>query len=308
MLKKIRKNTFLNKIGRKFLVSCRTFFDKATLYCILRWQTSGTMNCNFNGRNFKLFNAGDDSLLNRFYYQLPYHEETDLSLFLLLAKKVKTIFDIGANTGTFSIMAALDNSNATIYSFEPFITNFTRMTKNIELNNVQNIKKQFLALGDVNGEIDMTVPDDDKVSDTSSINGEFTRNHNPIRNWRTQKVKIQRVDDFCNENNAHPNLIKCDVETYEMSVFKGMFKTLENDKPTIIFECFLDEERKVFFDKVLQDYKYYVYLILKDGLVYCNDGFQKNDKGLNYLITPVKPISNFIAYSELEKNTHLILN
>ena len=64
-------------------------------------------------------------------------------------------------------------------------------------------------------------------------------------------VDLTTLDELSAKIKKRINLIKCDVETYEMNVFKGAFDTLKNDKPTILFESFLDEERKIFFNNIL---------------------------------------------------------
>lgn len=97
------------------------------------------------------------------------------------------------------------------------------------------------------------------------------------------------------------NLIKCDVETFEMSVFKGAERVLEENKPTIIFECFLDDERKLFFNNILKKHNYYAYLILEQGVVYIQEGFINASYGINYLITPVKPSKTFLSYKSVKE-------
>ena len=71
---------------------------------------------------------------------------------------------------------------------------------------------------------------------------------------------------------------------------------MQNQRPTFFFECFLDEERKLFFDQILKDYGYYVYLIFESGVVYCSEGMIDAKLGLNYILTPVKPISTYISF------------
>ena len=118
--------------------------------------------------------------------------------------------------------------------------------------------------------------------------------------WESQVVPLTTLDSFALENKITIDLIKCDVETFEMSVFKGAERILTEDKPTILFECFLDDERKLFFNNVLRKHNYYVYLMLEQGVVYIQEGFVNASYGLNYLITPVKPTKTFINYQNIE--------
>ncbi|HEU0065138.1 MAG TPA: hypothetical protein VFQ58_08905, partial [Flavisolibacter sp.] len=73
----------------------------------------------------------------------------------------------------------------------------------------------------------------------------------------------------------------------------------KRDKPIILFESFLDEDRKAFFNNILTENEYYVYLILKDGIVRLDNGFNTNDSGLNYLISPKKSSETFTSFKNL---------
>jgi hypothetical protein len=92
-----------------------------------------------------------------------------------------------------------------------------------------------------------------------------------------------------------------------MAVFEGAQHILNKDRPTIIFECFLDEERKIFFNRLLQEYQYYVYLILENGIVYTPEGFVDSGYGLNYLITPKKPPSTYLSCKDSSMLVEVLL-
>jgi FkbM family methyltransferase len=277
---------------------------------IARWPTSGEIECIYDGQSFKMYNeCDDDNLINILYYNnLKYEEENDLKLFIKLAKHAKSIIDIGANTGGYSILSALSNPNAAIYAIEPYSPNYNRLNINLKLNNCTNVKPIQLALGENAGTIEFTVPEGNSISEVASVNGEFSKSMLPELKWKKEVVKLETVDNIkVNEKIARIDLIKCDVETYEMSVFRGMDEVLRVDKPTIIFECFLDPERQVFFNDILEKYHYYVYAILEEGIVHLNKGFERSTKGLNYLLSPVPPQNNFVNYKSIASNPEVIM-
>jgi FkbM family methyltransferase len=175
------------------------------------------------------------------------------------------------------------------------------MKIDLSLNSAQNVSVHEFAIGEYDGEILIAIPKNGSITDVSSVNVEFSRSIYPDIQWDHVLVKVKTLDNFASESKIHINLIKCDVESFEMSVFKGADKTLSQDKPTIIFECFLDEERKSFFNDILVKYNYYVYLILEQGVAYIKEGFINSSYGLNYLITPVKPTKTFISYLNNEE-------
>jgi len=101
-------------------------------------------------------------------------------------------------------------------------------------------------------------------------------------------------------------LIKCDVEGFEMSVFKGAENLLKNQSPVILFECFLNEERKYFFDEILKKFGYTVYLVMKEGIVR-DDSFNRTD-GLNYLLSPKRLETVFTEYRILEAHPDILFS
>lgn len=307
LLKKIRNNNIANSLLRNILKKSSTLSTEIHRFLINRWPPSGIIDCNFNEYNFKLYNKCDDGLPKYFFYNLPYQEKSDLKLFIELSKKSECIVDIGANTGLFSVLSSIANSNSRIYSIEPYRINAERMKVNLNLNYAKNVSVHELAIGDINGEIQLSIPENNSITDVSSINRNFSKKIYPYIKWSSQNVKIKTLDDFAIENKIQINLIKCDVETYEMPVFKGADRILRESKPTIIFECFLDDERKIFFNNILVKYNYYVYLILDQGVVHLPEGFTDYSIGLNYLITPIKPSQSFIRYNDVDRLCEALL-
>jgi methyltransferase, FkbM family len=308
MLKQLRKNQAVNKLVRNLIQNfgnrSETFYKKLSN----KWRTSGEINCNFESLEFKMYNECDDGLVGYFFYNnLEFPENQDLKLFRSLAKSSNVIIDIGANTGLFSILSSKANPGSKIYSIEPYLTNYNRLVKNIQLNNFQNIEPLNIALGEKVGSVNFSIPESGTISDVSSVNGEFSKHIYPNLKWKEIVVPLSTLDQLALKIGEKINLIKCDVETYEMNVFKGALNTLKNDKPTILFESFLDEERKIFFNNILQENGYHVYLVLKDGIVRLENGFNTNDTGLNYLISPKRSSETFIGFKRLDLNPQEVM-
>ena len=307
MLRKIRENELINKTVRYLIKKGGDSGNSIYKYVINKWPTAGIVPCKFDSIKFNLYNDCDDHLVNHFYYGTKYEEESDLKLFKGLAKASEIILDIGANTGLFSILSAISSPDSTIYAFEPYQTNYKRLQKNISLNSIKNIHTQEIAIADKDALITFNIPKNKKISCVSSAEQNFSKKIHPELEWEYIHVKAITLDSFAKQTiNKKINLIKCDVESFEMNVFKGAHSILETDKPTIIFECFLDEERKDFFNKILNTYSYYVYLILKEGIVVLENGFAYNN-GFNYLISPVKPSDSFIPYESLFKSPKKVM-
>ncbi len=307
MLRSIRRNKIINSIIRKILKGWKGISVNFLDAIINRWPTSGVIKCEFNQSTFLMYNQCDDGLTDIFYYNKKYQEVNDLKLFILLAQNSKTVIDIGANIGLFSILSSQNNNDTIIYAIEPYITNYKRLKVNLDLNKCSNVFAEQTAIGDINGYVEITVPEGDFVTDVSSINEDFSKNIYPSLNWKKQQVVLECLDTFKIRKQLTINLIKCDVESFEMNVFKGMKNILEVDKPTILLECFLDDEREIFFNNVLQEYNYYAYIVFADSIVYLNQGFKKNKVGLNYILSPVAPSSSFLWFDEIQSVPNKIL-
>lgn len=301
LLKRIRRNVFVNRLISRLIKFSSKNSKRFHSFLINRWPTSGITECEFENYNFKYYNACDDGLVNHFYYGVPFHESNDLKLFLILSKKAQTIVDIGANTGLFSVLAHKANPNAEIHSIEPYHTNAERLRKNLKINGSKNVAVHEIAIGELNGDLELSIPENENITDVSSANHEFSKSIYPEIRWKKKRVPSLTLDAFISAHNCKIDLIKCDVESFEMSVFKGAKQLLKEQKPTILFECFLDDERQLFFNSILKEYDYYLYVIMESGIVYMKEGFQQVSNGLNFIITAVKPENTYIPYSDEEK-------
>jgi FkbM family methyltransferase len=303
MLKTARKNTLINKALRNPLKKWLHFSKKMNANIQHKWRPSGIITCDFDGISFNMYSECDDGIVDYlFYHNAEYPESQDLRVFMSLAKASGVIIDIGANTGVYSILSSKVNPKAKIFSVEPYLSNFVRLEKNIKCNNLQNVEAVNIAIGENDGHINFFVPNNNAISDVSSVNGNFSKSIYPDIKWVETKIPINTLDLFSKRIAQRINLVKCDVESYEMSVFKGATEVLKTHKPTILFESFIDAERKAFFDQILSINQYYAYMVLRDGLVRLDNGLQANKSGLNFLISPIKSTENFLSHEQIEGN------
>jgi hypothetical protein len=60
----------------------------------------------------------------------------------------------------------------------------------------------------------------------------------PAAGWEEFKVPVQTLDDYAARNSLGAvHMIKCDVESHELEVFRGAEQILRRDLPALIFEC-----------------------------------------------------------------------
>lgn len=133
---------------------------------------------------------------------------------------VKTVLDIGANTGQFTGAIHAVLPDAVIYAFEPLADCHQLLEQRFaDEGNVQAI---HTALGDEDGE---TIFHRNAFSQSSSILS-LTHLHRQAFPWaaesETTRVPIRRLDSFLTELELQPSiLVKLDVQGYEDRVLRG---------------------------------------------------------------------------------------
>ena len=134
-----------------------------------------------------------------------------------LVKRKKIIFDIGANTGIYSLLSCAFNNKAKVYAFEPN-HNFVRAILNAKNKKKYNIKINNFALSNKNGFVHF---DGYQIKRQQNLN----------------KVKTIRLEDFIKNNKIKSvDLIKLDVELHEVQVVEGMGKYLKKYRPDFLIE------------------------------------------------------------------------
>lgn len=168
-------------------------------------------------------------------------------------KEGDVIVDIGANIGYYALQEArLAGDNGKVYAIEPVPGNVELLKKNIELNNYSNMKVFQLAVGDVNKTDYIYVSDCRNTA--SMIKTQASIDKVP--------VQVTTLDKFL-ENKPLPNLIRMDVEGYEVEIVKGMTKLLESNKPLkLIVELhplyYVTKEKREDFLETLKESRFQV--------------------------------------------------
>ena len=72
-------------------------------------------------------------------------------LWFRFAQRAAVVFDVGANVGLYSLLAAKANLRATIHAFEPTPAVVASFQQNVQLNDLENIALNPVAVGKTNG-------------------------------------------------------------------------------------------------------------------------------------------------------------
>ncbi len=147
-------------------------------------------------------------------------------------KDKKIIFwDIGANIGLYSIYAAIRHKNIEIVSFEPSTNNLRILSRNISINNLENIVKinQFALSDKANCHELMNESEfiEGYSMSTFSYNQDFEGNLLQAKNkYRLFGTSISNLIEQGILN--VPNYIKIDVDGIEHKILSGAKQVLNN--------------------------------------------------------------------------------
>ncbi len=163
-------------------------------------------------------------------------EKQSIGLWIKLCAKADVIFDIGANTGVYALIAECINPNAGVYAMEPVARVYKKLSENNQLNNYK-IKCFELAASNYSGKA--TIYD----TDTPHIYS-VTVNKNLLPNRKMSAIEINTItlDSFIEKEKINSvQLMKIDVETHEPELLEGFLINLKKNKPTMLIEVLSDE-------------------------------------------------------------------
>lgn len=170
------------------------------------------------------------------------YECKSLNIWRKLAQKSNVVFDIGANTGLYSLLAQVVSPESDIYGFEPVGKIYDKFVANCQINQYK-IKCEQLALSNQTGEVifyDLPVLN----NYSASLNKDFSDiHHAQLIDQRIElKVKAMTLKDYIESNKIDRiDLMKIDVETFEPQVLEGMDIYLEKFRPAMLIEILKDE-------------------------------------------------------------------
>jgi FkbM family methyltransferase len=150
--------------------------------------------------------------------------------FIKLAARKSCLFDAGAHVGLFSLIFCGLGPNKTAIAYEPSSQILPTLYEHVKLNNFQNrITVRPVAIGSHDGEASFSVEDSGFVQILSS----------PLSSGKTT-VPVKTIDSECQQLGLTPDLLKIDVEGFELEALRGAQRLLQSAKPDILLEVHLN--------------------------------------------------------------------
>lgn len=145
--------------------------------------------------------------------------------------KGSIFFDVGANVGIFSLLAAnIVGDSGHVYAFEPEPNNIDCFRKSLERNHTDNVTLLAFAVGDRDG----TMTFDRKGG---AFSGRLVARAGSADSSRKMKVEVHALDSLVSRSVcAPPTFCKIDVEGGEGDVLLGSKEVLQEHRPIMLVE------------------------------------------------------------------------
>ena len=137
------------------------------------------------------------------------------------------LYDVGANIGTVSVPIARQHPKARVFAFEAQEAIHRLLQRNVELNGLRNVETFAWALGERDGTIDFPAPALGSPTNFAAIGRD-------AEIAATVNVPIHRLDSL---DLPPPDLMKIDVEGYDLEVVQGGLGLIRQHRPVVFYEA-----------------------------------------------------------------------
>ena len=203
-------------------------------------------------------------------------EKESFKLWISLCKEAQYIFDVGANTGIYSLIAHSVNPQAQVCAFEPVERVFKKLEENIALNKFPTICVNK-ALSDADG---TAIIYDTGREHVLSVT--VNQNLTPNQQVKEVSIPITRLDTYFSQLPFERiDVMKIDVECHEPEVLKGMGSLLHTYRPSLLIEILNDTVAQQVHE-IVKDLSYLYFNINEEGGIRRVEKLEKSDY-FNYL-------------------------
>jgi FkbM family methyltransferase len=215
-------------LGRQALFGAPHFFLFLLYQKFWPFQSYGTFKASIKGQDKTIrFNVRNTQFHALYFSAFDAgYEPQATALMDLLASTDGVFYDIGSNWGWFSLtIASRSDFKGKVHAFEPFPSTYLDLANVINQAGIDDqVKCHNVALSDKSGQTFMRLPDHFQSGlasvDENASNGAKT-------------VQTATLDSLAFDP---PTLMKVDVESAEIKVFRGGAGFLAKHKPMILFE------------------------------------------------------------------------
>lgn len=240
--------------------------------------------------------AYGDHMGSRFFLQAylgrPYEDGCQRLISRLLEPGM-TFFDVGANQGLYTMIAARRvGGGGLVVAFEPVPSVMRRLERNVALNGYGNVRTEQVAVSTAEGSVDMHVCREgfESLSSLREPAGDVTVRREILR------VPLVSLDDYVERNRiGGVDLVKIDVEGGELDVLAGGSALWESRRPVVL--CEIEDRRTGTWNyrasriiEYLEDRRYRWFEVLADGTLRPKTPAEDHDLFANCAAVPEEKV------------------
>jgi len=165
-----------------------------------------------------------------YYYGAYELDELELMRALLSGRPRTVALDVGANVGHHTLYLA--SFCAEVHAFEPYAVVADSIHQKIRRNHLTHVHVHAVGLGEADQELDFFAP-----HGTNTGTGTFVAGHEALNNRHVGRLHVVRGDAYV-ATLALPavDLVKVDVEGFELATLRGLRDTLRRHRPIVMLE------------------------------------------------------------------------
>lgn len=246
------------------------------------------------GQQMRLGGISENYLTFELFWRgLGYYEPITMLLTRELVRGGGIFYDVGANVGVYSLAQAILEPRLQVVAFEPNPKASQLLRANVNLNRLDRITCESVAVSDGEGKAFLHLCPSDM---SASLEEDFEVHTGG------QEVQRTSLDAYWEAHRSPARLVmKVDVEGHESAVFRGAADLLEERKPDLVCEVTgpLRDEVTDFLFKL--GYRFYAVT---------NEGLRRRDElglvvrddllFLNYLFTTASPAQVRALFTRIE--------
>lgn len=165
------------------------------------------------------------------YYFGAYElDELELMRTLLSGRPNTVALDVGANVGHHALYLA--SFCAEVHAFEPYAVVADSIHQKIRRNRLRHVHVHAVGLGEADQELDFFAP-----QGANTGTGTFVAGHETLNNRHAGRLHVVQGDAYVTTL-ALPkvDLVKIDVEGFELATLRGLRDTLRRYRPIVMLE------------------------------------------------------------------------
>jgi FkbM family methyltransferase len=227
-------------------------------------------------------NDGHDRIASMLFWKgVDGWEPTTVRTFLGLITPGATVFDVGANSGLFSLLAARRDPTVKVHAVEPVARVFSVLEANVALNSLDNVTCHRVACSDRSGPSTLHVPAGEPVPVMASL----------LSGWADtaasgEPVACTTIDELVATAGIDGvDVIKIDAEGSEDAVLRGARTTLQAHRPFVLAEVLGRSGLGSSVTAALTEHDYRFFRLGPVGIRPCAEiaGGTDDDENHNYL-------------------------